>query len=279
MKHVKVFAVAAAACIGLSACGSTPASETTSSSDCTPIAEVKTIKPGKLTALVAEYPPYVSQEGGKISGVDGLLLERTAKALCLELDAQTTSFSAVIEGLRSGRADISAGDWSLNEERADLFETSDGVYKSAASVISRDGYSSLEDLKDKTIGTPQGYLWVEDFQTALGREKVKLYQSEAAVFDDLAAGRIDAGVVGEGGAAHRLAQGSYGDLQMKSLEEDDRIEFTVNPPRSVALIKKGNTELKDAVNEVLADYYESGDLAKVMEEAGLNSDAAYPDGR
>ncbi|MBM9463264.1 amino acid ABC transporter substrate-binding protein [Aeromicrobium sp. YIM 150415] len=257
----------------LSACGSD--AESTVAADCEPIAEVETVKDGVLTAAIAEFPPYIGAQGGKPTGIDGELLTEIAQNLCLELDLQVTSFPAITSALESGRADLSAGSWTINEERQAKFEVSDPVYLSLLSVVSADGWNTVDELEGKRVGTTTGYLWVDDVQQILGADSVRLYESEQAVYDDLKAGRLDAGLFTEGAVAYYMdSDGNPEDLENEVIEADDRIEMTVNEPATGVLIRKGSTDLLDAVNTVVAEMQTSGTLEELLTKAGISSESA-----
>jgi polar amino acid transport system substrate-binding protein len=240
---------------------------------------VKTIKDGKLTVLVAEHPPFATNTAGKLSGIEGELINKIAADLCLELDARTTSFPAIIEGLQSGRADLSSNNWTVNEERRQLFEVSEGIYEGGMGIVSRgESRSTVEDLKGLTIGTPQGYLWIDQLHKLYGKDNVRQYQSDNAVLDDVAAGRIDVGAVSLLANSWRLKQAQYSDLTIQKMKESDELPYTQEPPLSVVLVQKGNVGLKDATNTTLREFHESGELKAKFEEFGLDPSLVFPNG-
>jgi polar amino acid transport system substrate-binding protein len=238
--------------------------------DCEPIAEVETMTEGKLTALVVEHPPFVTTEGGEISGVEGTLLKEIAAGLCLELDYQVTSFAGAIEGLQNNRADLSSSNWTVNDERRELFEVSNPMYQSTMGVVTKgEGWHTVEELKDKKIGTPQGYLWNEQLYDLFGDNVVE-YQSDVAVIDDVKAGRIDVGIVNNHANSWRLTQPQYSELTLETMEPSEQLPHTQKEALAVVLVEKGNVALKDGVNTVLADYIESGQMQEQFEEYGLD---------
>lgn len=243
--------------------------------DCTPVvANVSTVNPGQLTMAIAEYPPYISMASGSLSGVDGELLATIAEALCLEPNPQTQSFTAIVESVKAGSADLTAGNWYINEERQENFEVSDPVYIDQMVVVSRDGLATLDELQGVKIGTTQGYLWVGDFQTVLGTDNVQLYASEDATYQDIRADRIQGGIFTYGAAQQLLAANSDTTLQIEVFEPDDRIEASVNTPNSAVLITQGNTSLLEAANAVIAQMRADGSLKAALENNGLNPTAA-----
>lgn len=255
----------------LAACGSDDTRAATVPDDCEPIAQVETVTEGVLTASISEFPPYIGAKDAAPTGIDGELLEKIALDLCLELDVQVTTFPAIISSLEAGKADLSAGSWTITPERQEKFEVSEPVYYSLAGVVSEDGLSTVDDLEGKNVGTTTGYLWVGDLQNAIGSDRVKLYQSEQAVYDDLKAGRIDAGLFTEGAVAYYLdSDGNPADLKLEVLEADPRIAMTQDEPATGVLIRKGATDLLAAVNTSIAEFQASGTLLELLEAAGIS---------
>lgn len=262
--------VVAAGALVLTGCAS-DSGATTVAADCEPIAQVETMEAGKLKALVVEHPPFVTAEGGDISGIEGTLLQKVAADLCLELDAQVTSFAGAIEGLQNNRADISSSNWTVNDERRELFEVSNPMYESRMGIVTQgEDWNTVEALSDKKIGTPQGYLWNEQLQDVFG-DNVTEYQSDVAVIDDVNAGRIDAGIVNNHANSWRITtQPQYSELTMNTMETTDALPHTQSEALAVVLMKKGSVDLTDAVNVVLQDYQDSGEMQESFEEYGLD---------
>ncbi|MCU4298249.1 hypothetical protein D3I60_14420 [Brevibacterium permense] len=245
--------------------------------DCKPTAEVDTLHKGKLTVLVAEHPPFVTTENGELTGIEGELINEIASDLCLEVDSSTTSFSAVIEGLQSGRADLSAGNWTVNDQRREIFEVSDGLYEGGMGVVTRgEDLTDVDSLNGKTLGTPQGYLWIDQLHKLYGKGAIREYQSDNAVLDDVKAKRIDVGVVSILANTWRLTQDQYSDLKINKMQDSPDLPYTQAPPLSVVLVKKGNIALKDATNQTIAEYKDSGDIDKSFEKYGLDPALVTP---
>ena len=272
-KHSRILKLGGAlgaAALLVTGCSGSGASSAAQDPNCEPIAEVKTMTEGKLKALVVEHPPFVTMKSGTPSGIEGELLQKVAADLCLELDAQVTSFAGAIEGLQNNRADISSSNWTVNDERRELFEVSNPMYESRMGIVTKgEDWDTPEALEGKKIGTPQGYLWNEQLHAIFG-DKVVEYQSDVAVIDDVKAGRIDAGIVNNHANSWRLTQPQYKGLTLKTMQTSAKLPHTQKEALAVVLVKKGETDLRDAVNTVLADYQDSGEMKKQFEEYGLD---------
>lgn len=276
MKKKPLFAIGAAATLlVLSGCSGNGSSSVEIAEDCVPIVEgVSTVSEGELTAAIAEYPPYVSLAGGELQGVDGELIKRISQELCLQPNANTQTTTAIYESVKNGTVDLTSGNHYLNEERQRVYEVSDPVYYDQMVVVSEDGLSSIEELEGLTVGTTQGYLWVGDFQNALGTNNVQLYGSEDATYQDVRNGRIEAGIFTHGAAQQLLESNNDTTLKIEPFEPTGLVEASVDNPTSVVLITKGNTELLEAVNAVLAEMRADGSLAQALEDNGFDPAAA-----
>ncbi|MDR6414481.1 ABC transporter substrate-binding protein [Pseudarthrobacter sulfonivorans] len=274
MNKTKLTAVMFAAALPLAACG-TAGTAATVAADCKPVVSgVETASEGKLTMAVAEYPPYVSMKGGSLSGVDGEVLKRVAKDLCLEPDAKTSSFTAIIESVKNGSVDLSAGNWYINEERGQQFAVSEPVYLDKMALLTSSGAETIDDVAGGTVGTPQGYLWVGDLQEAVGTDKVKLYATEDAVYQDVKSGRAGAGVMTYGAALQLVKSNNDSKLKVTELKPDDRIQASVGAAKTAVLVNKGKTTLRDAVNQIVENMRQDGSLQKALEDNGLPGTAA-----
>lgn len=270
-KYVVLGGALAAFALVLTGCSTSGGdAESAVDENCVPVAQVETMTAGKLKVLVVEHPPFVTVQSGTPSGVEGELLQKVAADLCLELDAQVTSFAGAIEGLQNNRADLSSSNWTVNDERRELFEVSNPMYQSRMGIVTKgENWDTPEELEGKKIGTPQGYLWNEQLHAVFGNN-VTEYQSDVAVIDDVNAGRIDAGIVNNHANSWRLKQDQYQGLTLTTMQTSDKLPHTQKEALAVVLVKKGNPGLRDAVNTVLADYQDSGEMAVQFEKYGLD---------
>lgn len=276
MRKTTLSALLMAAALPLAACGA-GSNASSVPADCKPVVDgVTTENAGKLTAAVQEYPPYVSMKGGQLSGVDGEVIKRIAKDLCLQPDVKVQTPTAIIESVKNGSVDLTAGNWYINEERKVLFAISDPVYLDKMALVTTSGADTLDGVSNAPVGTVQGYLWVEDLQKALGTDKVKLYQSEDAVFQDVKNGRISAGVITYGAGSHLLKTNPDPKLKVELMQPDERVGASVGAARTAVLVNKEQTALRDAINKIVVTMRNDGSMAKALTDNGLPAEAATP---
>ena len=252
---MKKFAVAAAiAMMGMSlmACGGKKTAESAAESKAEGAASVKTVSSGKLImATNAEFPPYEYHEGNEIKGIDVEICRAVAEKLGLELQIED-----VIPEVASGKADLAAAGMTVTEDRKQNMDFSD-TYATSIQLILVQENSSIagkEDLTGKKIGVQLGttsdLFSTEDF----GEDAVVRYSKSMEAVQALSQGKIDAVIV-DSQTAKEFVNEVKGIKALDSSYSDEAYAIGV---------KKGNTELLNAVNAALAELKSEGKLDEIV---------------
>jgi polar amino acid transport system substrate-binding protein len=244
--------------------------------DCTPASEFDTITEGQLSIVGPDYPPLFGYADDTMDGVDGDVLAGFAEANCLTTAVTVLPAAGVIEAVTGGQADAAAGGWYRTDERGEVVGQTDPAYSDPAVLVGIDPTSSIGDYEGQTIGTTQGYLWSDDL-VKWGGDKVRLYQSPDAVFQDLLNGRIDVALMAVNEAAYRLDQNPGTDLTYTTIEPFEPVPATLYPSVTNYPYTKSNTALGDAFNDYLATIRGDGTLAEILESYGIDASAADPE--
>ena len=205
-----------------------------------------------IVATEAGFAPYEYYEAGEIVGVDIDIAREIAKKLNKELVIKDVAFDSIINEVKSGKADIGAAGISYDAERALEVDFSINYTTSNQVVIvKKDGnIKKISDIKDQKIAVQLGtiadsYLTKNFPLVELVREKkylaeiedLKSSKCEAVVMDELPAKEIlknnPSLVILDGW----LTSDSYG-----------------------MIVKKGNKELLEVINEVLKELSEQGKI-------------------
>lgn len=232
----------------------------------------KILESGKL--VLATSPDFAPLEFEDLSsgeaqyvGSDIELAKYIAEKLGVELEISAMDFSAVQAAIPSGQADIAISGFARTEERAQNMElstpfniTEDGGQ--TVLVLKGEGanYTAAEDFSGLQIGAQNGSL-----QYNLVSEQLP---------DDVEivpVGSLNDGVLMlETGKIDALAS----DLSNAELllESHDGIEttdfmFEYSSEGNVAAVKKGETELIEAVNEIIEEVNELGLYDQWKDEA------------
>jgi ABC-type amino acid transport substrate-binding protein len=239
-------------------------------------AGLDTLQQGKLKVAVASYMPYTAVRGGKIIGLDGEIITAVAKRLGLEIQPQLTDFNGMLGGVQSRRVDITVGGvaWSKEREQQGLF--TDPPYYSPPAMGVRDGkkFSTVADLQGQRLGTVTGYVWVKSIKSVPGA-KLGAYPNATGVFDDLGAGRLDAGFLDPLLITYYEKQRPDAHIQAQYLTPPDDAEVKQHPdyeffrPYMTSFyIPKQEPKLEKAVSEEIRKMYASGELAKLITKWG-----------
>ncbi|MFC6153611.1 ABC transporter substrate-binding protein [Nocardioides yefusunii] len=246
MKRILSPLAVAALALSLAACGS--------DDDSTSASGVKTVQDGKLTICTdAPFAPFEYEDASTPTGFTGFDIDiatAIADDLELELAVAPTGFDAVQSGtaLNAGQCDMGASAITINEDRKATIDFSDPYLDSEQSLLvpADSDVKTLADLKGKKIGT-MGTSTGEKYATANAKDAdIVSFPDDGKMFQALKAKQVDA-----------LLQ----DIEVNALHQTDgtfTIVETYPTGESYGLaVKKGNTELLEAVNESLQGLRDS----------------------
>ena len=232
----------------------------------------KILESGKL--VLATSPDFAPLEFEDLSsgeaqyvGSDIELAKYIAEKLGVELEISAMDFSAVQAAIPSGQADIAISGFARTEERAQNMElstpfniTEDGGQTVLVAKGEGANYTAADDFSGLQIGAQNGSLQYNLVSSQLP-EDVEI----------VPVGSLNDGVLMlETGKIDALAS----DLSNAELllESHDGIEttdfmFEYSSEGNVAAVKKGETELIEAVNEIIEEVNELGLYDQWKEEA------------
>lgn len=233
-----------------------------------------------VLATSPDYPPseFVDDQGN-VKGSDIMLAQYIANSLGVDLKVETMDFNAVLTAVDTGKVDIGISGFGYKADRAEQFELSHGYQSSSAAAHhtllvpaeKADEYKSLADFSGKKIDTQVNSLqemYVTDQIPDADLQKVSTL--DQAILE-LQTGKIDA-IALDSTTAKNYAETSDG--MFVSVYEKNGVEFDLSQyadeSGNVAAVKKGETSLIDAVNQVIDSLATSGKY-----ESNLYTDMYY----
>lgn len=233
-----------------------------------------------VLATSPDYPPseFVDDQGN-VKGSDIMLAQYVANSLGVDLKVETMDFNAVLTAVDTGKVDIGISGFGYKADRAEQFELSHGYQSSSAAAHhtllvpaeKADEYKSLADFSGKKIDTQANSLqemYVTDQIPDADLQKVATL--DQAILE-LQTGKIDA-IALDSTTAKNYAETSDG--MFVSVYEKNGVEFDLSQyadeSGNVAAVKKGETPLIDAVNQVIDSLATSGKY-----ESNLYTDMYY----
>ena len=274
MKKLFAMLLALVMTMGLMACGAQPTATNDTDGDAAgedaavtePANALEKIKAdGVLTvALSPDFSPMEFVDSSKTGqeqyvGFDITLAKYIAENLGVELVIEPMGFDASQTAVYTGSVPMSISGYSWTEERAQNYELSDYYYAGEnetrqALLIKKenaDKYASPEDLAGQDVGAQNASLQMQLVTEQLTDANPVAIGDITVGVMELKSGNIEALAVAYGNA--EMIVDANPDLVICTWEFDVKAEYAAN----VIMMQKGETELLDAVNAILAQAKDS----------------------
>ena len=240
----------------------------------------KTLK----VAMECGYAPYnwtqpddsngavqISGSSDYAYGYDVMMAKKIADELGYDLEIVKLDWDSLVPAVQSGQVDCVIAGQSITKERQQMVDFTDPYYyASIITLVKNDGdykdAASVEDLKGATVTSQQNTIWYDScLQQIPDGNILPAQESAPAMLVALEAGKCDAVVTDM--PTGKAACVAYPDFKLLDFTGTDG-EFEVSDEDiNIGIsLKKGNDELKDAINGVLSEMTED-DFNKMMDEA------------
>lgn len=206
----------------------------------------------------ATFPPYeYIDDNGAVVGIDADIAAAIADKLDMKLEIKDMEFNSLIPAVKAGSIDVAIAGMTVDEERLLSVDFSDSYATGVQVIIVSENseIASVDDLEGHTIGVQSGttgdIYCTDDF----GQDNVKQYDSGALAIAALMNGQVDCVVIDNEPAKAFVAANSG----LKILDT----EYTVED--YAIAVAKDNSELKDKINQAMAELKADGTIAKIIE--------------
>jgi len=225
-------------------------------------------KEGKMIVYSnPEFPPYeYLGADGKITGAEIDLVNKIAERIGVKAEIVSSEFDSILMTVKTGKADMGASGFTINEERKKQVAFSDPFVVSVQYLIvpEKSDIKTVEDLAKKKVAGQQGttgLLMIEDAITKgilkdTGTE-YKVYNTAPDAFVAIKEGKVDAVVIDDL-VAKSLTNSEPGFKCFEMLKKDGK---GLGAPEEFGLmIAKGNEDFMQIVNAVIAEAKADGSL-------------------
>ena len=232
---------------------------------------VTTVSDGKLiVGTEAGFAPYEYLVGNEVKGIDMDIAQAIADALGVELEVQNMDFDGALLAVQQGKVDIVAAGVSVSEEREEVMDFSVKYVDSKDVILVNKAdpkveESSADALEGKVVGVQQGNiadLWVSENASP---KSVQRYTKFVQAAQDLLNGKIDCIVMDEAPALELVASNDG----LEILAGDALFEDSY-----AVAIKKDNEQMKAAVDAVITQLQESGQMDEIIASHSTASEGA-----
>lgn len=190
-----------------------------------------------------------------------------------DISFEKTEFSSVLSGLDTGRYQIGANNFAMNDERKEKYIYSDPIFENHYAIAvpeDVDDIKSFADLKGKTTEVSPGLNYataLENFNKENPDDQVKIDYSEADlvnVLQGVESGKYDFQLIDKAMGQQYITEHN---LKLKLIDLSEEDTKRIGTPYSYLLISKtdeGQT-LVDKVNSALKEIIEDGTVSKISE--------------
>lgn len=235
----------------------------------------KTVEDGVITIAMSGAMPGTGMKDGSVMGSDADMVVAIAKRLGLGVKPALMAWSATIEAVKTGRADIMCGDMGWSKARANALLLTDVIYYDSNYVTMKKdrpsgAYIDVGDLAGHSVGTGNGYDYVPDLKKVPNAD-LKLYDTDDACLRDLEAGRIDYAVLDGTTIAYVLLQNPGAALKLVPITPNTQYPALSGKGRAVMGMNMDNTDLFDAMNAGVKWLWSSKTNAASLARYGLTN--------
>jgi polar amino acid transport system substrate-binding protein len=232
-----------------------------------------TVAPGVLTIANSGEMPMIEMEGGKLLESEGVGLGVASAQM---------EWSATVQSVKSGRADIMLGNMGWTPARAQVLAITDAIYYAGAFVCMKKDQPftsaiTVNDVKGHSIGTVTGFTIVPEMKKLPGVGEVKLYDNSDGCVRDVVAGRLDFAVLDGPLVDYMILKNPNWNLKQVALTADPAFPQLTSKQHTVMGMNQDNHDLVDAVNAGVKWMWRTKKNAELMQKYGIgNPDYLVP---
>lgn len=200
----------------------------------------------------AGFAPYEYYENGEIVGVDIDIAKEIAASLGKTLVVKDIAFDSIINEVKTGKADFGAAGISYTSDRANNVDFSINYATSSQVVIVSNNslIKNINEISDKRLAVQLGSVADTYVTSTYKNAQITRQKKYLAAVEDLKTGKVDAVVMDELPAKEIV----------KNNEGIKILDGSLTSDSYGMIVKKGNKELLNKINEVLEKLKNEGKI-------------------
>lgn len=197
------------------------------------------------------YAPFTYVKNGKLEGFDVEIITEVLTRSGIDVSFETSKWDGLIAGLDSDRWDLVANQVSVTPEREAKYSFTDSYLTSSAVIITNEENTDIDEIKDlegKKVAAATGSEYYN--MAARAGAEVVIVDGFAQAIELVINGQVDATI---------NDSITYYDFMNHQSDTPIKIAYTSPETTEVAFVlPKGNDELIDKMNTVLAEMHTDG---------------------
>jgi len=211
-----------------------------------------------IAATEGAFYPFNYFEGPKLTGFEVELAEAVVSKLGLKIDWRVVSFDAQLASIRQDRFDFAIASHGYTEERGRAVDFANPHYCTGGQIAApKDGPLTVDALKGKLVGVQLATSYYENAKKIPGVQEVKTYKADPEAFSALKAKKIDAWISDKWLIKSTLEKNADSGVVAGEQVFVERVSM---------ILRKNNKDLKDKLNQALADVVKDGTYANISQK-------------
>lgn len=255
-RRLTMATVAIGAMLALSACSGGDSEPAATAEGGVPL-----VKEGQLTTCThLSYQPFQFEKDGKVVGFDVDIVDAVAKKLGVEQEIVNVPFEPITAGasFAQDQCDVAAAAMTITPEREEAIDFSDPYFAANQAILTNDDKTAkdADALKGFKIGAQAGTTGLDYATENFKDAEVITYEDLPLSLEALKNGQADA-VINDNGVLYDYAANNDGFA----------VGFDIDTGEHYGIgMKKGNAEMKKAVDETLKEIKDNGEYDKIYEK-------------
>lgn len=214
-----------------------------------------------LIGTEATFAPFESMnDKGEIVGIDVDVMNAIGSEIGSEIEFRNIGWEPVFQQITNNELDLGASGITITDQRKETYDFTDPYYEATLMIVVKEDspITTLDELKDEKISVQintTGHEAAKKLQ-GVGSTKTLAYENQPVAFQEVINGATVAAIGDNAVVLEYLKNNPKSGL--KAIESDEfEKEFYG------FMVKKGNKELLELVNDGLAKIKENGKLEEI----------------
>ncbi|RDU38076.1 basic amino acid ABC transporter substrate-binding protein [Neobacillus piezotolerans] len=209
----------------------------------------------------ATFAPFESlNDKGEIVGIDVDVLSAIAEAQGFEFELKNVGWEPVFQKITNGELDFGVAGITITDERKETYDFTEPYYQANLVIIVKEGsdIKSVDDLKDKKVAVQINTTGHKAAQDILGKSNtnIKAYENQPTAMQQVRNGSAEAAIGDNAVVFEYLKNNKNTGLKVIEDASFEKEYYGI-------MVKKGNKEVLDQLNEGLKKIKENGKLAEI----------------
>ncbi|ALC91759.1 amino acid ABC transporter substrate-binding protein [Bacillus sp. FJAT-18017] len=209
----------------------------------------------------AAFAPFESMnDKGEIVGIDVDVLKAIAEEAGFEYELNNVGWEPLFQQITNGELDFGVSGITITDERKETYDFTEPYYQANLVIVVKEdsAVQSVADLKGKKVSVQINTTGHKAAQKALGQSNpdILAYESQPAAMQEVINGSTEA-AIGDNAVVYEYLKNNK-NAKLKVIEDPSfEKEFYG------IMVKKGNKEVLDLLNEGLKKIKENGKLEEI----------------